>query len=76
MASEGYSLVVECGLLIPVTPPVAEHGGLGAQASGVVADEGSVFAAPGLWSTGSVAVAHWLCCFAARGIFPDQVSNP
>ena len=37
---------------------------------------GSVVAAPGLQSTGSVAVAHRLSCFKACGIFLDQGSNP
>ena len=40
---------------------------LGARASGVVAH--------GLWSTGSVFVAHGLSCSVAHGIFPDQGSN-
>ena len=37
---------------------------------------GSIIAAPGLWSTGSIVVAHGLSCPAACGIFPDQGSNP
>ena len=32
--------------------------------------------APGLQSTGSVVVGYWLSCSTARGIFPDQGSNP
>ena len=48
VVSEGDSLVVVCGLLIMVTSFAAQHGPLGAQASVVVADEGSVVAAPGL----------------------------
>ena len=36
----------------------------------------SVIAAHGLWSLGSVVVAHRLGCFAACGIFPDQGLNP
>ena len=32
--------------------------------------------AHGLWSAGSVVVAHGLSCSAACGIFPDQGSNP
>ena len=36
----------------------------------------SVVAAPGLWSTGPTAVAHWLSCSVACGIFPGQGSNP
>ena len=31
-----------------------------------------VFAAPRLWNTGSVVVAHGLNCSEACGIFPDQ----
>ena len=31
---------------------------------------------PGLQSTGSIVVTHGLSCFVARGIFPDQGSNP
>ena len=38
--------------------------------------EGSAVAAPGLWSTGSTAMAHGLGCSVARGIFPDQGLNP
>ena len=37
---------------------------------------GSVTVAPGLWSTGSVVVAHGLSCSVAHGILPDQGSNP
>ena len=36
----------------------------------------SVVAVPGLQSTGSAVAAHGLSCSAARGIFPDQGSNP
>ena len=36
----------------------------------------SVVAARGLYSAGSVVVAHGLSCSAACGIFPDQGSNP
>ena len=36
---------------------------------------GSVVAAPGLWSTGSIVVAHGLSCSVARRIFPNQGSN-
>ena len=37
---------------------------------------GSAVMAPGLYSTGLVAVAHGLSCSAACGIFSDQGSNP
>ena len=56
---------------------------LGTRASVVVArglqqlwHSGSVVAARGLQSTGSVVVAHGLSCSTACGIFPDQGSNP
>ena len=65
-ASGAYSLML--GLLIAVASLVFEQSLQGAQAS--------VVTAPGLQSTGSVAVAHGLSCSAARGIFPDQGSNP
>ena len=45
----------------------------GAQARGSLA---SVFAALGLHSAGSVAVAHKLSCSAACGISPDRELNP
>ena len=49
----------------------------GAQAPGLryLQRVGSVVVAPGLQSTGSVAVAHRLSCCTACGISPDQVSN-
>ena len=50
-------------------------GALGTRVSVVVA-RGPVVVARGLWSTGSVVVAHGLGCSAACGIFPDQGSNP
>ena len=37
--------------------------------------QGSVVAAPGLWSGSPAAVAHRLCCSVACGTFPDQGSN-
>ena len=55
-------------LLIAVASLVAEPAALGARASLVVA--------LGLYSAGSVVVAHGLSCSAACGIFPDQGSNP
>ena len=44
-----------------------------AQALGAV---GSVVAAPGFWSTGSVVVAPRLSCPTVCGVFLDQGSNP
>ena len=70
-----HELVSSCGervllcsccalwLLIAVASLVAEHGLQGTQASAV--------AAPGLYSTGSVVVAHRLNCSRACGIFLD-----
>ena len=52
----GFSLVVVSGGC-----SAAEHGLQGALASAVVV--------PGLWSTGSIVVAHGLGCSMARGIF-------
>ena len=56
------------GLLITVASLVAGARALGERASVVVAR--------GLQSAGSVIVVHGLSCSAARGIFPDQGSNP
>ena len=36
----------------------------------------ALVAAAGLWSPGSGLVVRVLCCSRARGIFPDQESNP
>ena len=41
----------------------------------LVGRQASVVAAPGLWRTGSIVVAHGLNCSVACGIFPDQGSN-
>jgi len=51
-----------------VTSLVVEQGVLGTWAS--------VVGAPGLWSTGSIVVAHGLSCSEACGIFLDQESTP
>ena len=64
VAKQGYSLAVVCGFLIAMASLVVEQGLWGTQASAV--------AAPGLQSTGSIAVAHRLSGHAACGIFPDQ----
>ena len=66
-ASRRYSLAVVRGLLIMVVSLVAEHRLQSAQASVVVA--------PGLWTTGSVAVLHWFSRFIVCGILSDQGSN-
>ena len=61
-------------LLITAASLVAEHGLWDSRAS-VAAHGGSVFVAPGLWSTDSV-VVHEFSCPTVRGIFLDQGSNP
>ena len=73
--SEGYSPVALCRLLIAVASLVAKHRLTGTQAS-ITALCDSIVAAPGLQSTGSVAVAHGLSCSVACGIFPDRGLNP
>ena len=62
-SERGHSLVVVCRLLIAVASIVAEHGLQGSRV-------------PGLWSTGSTVVVYHFSCSMARGIFPDQGSNP
>ena len=37
---------------------------------------GLIVAVPGLYSTGSIVAAHGLSWSSARGIFPDEGSNP
>ena len=74
-ANEGSSLVAECGLslqwLLPLRSTGSEaHGRQQSQPAG------SAVAAPRLWSTDSVVVAHGLCCSVACPIFPDQGLNP
>ena len=65
VAIRGGSPAAVCGLLTAVASLAAEHGLQGAWAS--------VLVAPGLWSTGSVAAAHGLCC-STGGIFLGLVS--
>ena len=60
------SLVAVLGLLTAVSSLAVELG-LQARGLGVVV--------PGLWSTGSIAVARRLICSVACGIFLDQGSN-
>ena len=57
-------LVLLCRLLISVVSLVAQPGFQGTRAS--------VVATPGVWSVGSVVVAHRLSCSVACRIFPDQ----
>ena len=70
-----YSVVEVHGLLSAVVSLVASMGPRALRFQ-QLRHEGSVVVAPGLWSTGSIAVAHRLNYSAACGIFPDQGSNP
>ena len=54
----------------------AASGGFSCCGAGALGVRASVVVARGLWSAGSVVVAHGLSCSAACGIFPDQGSNP
>lgn len=55
-----YSVIVVCGLLIPVASVIVEHGrSAGAGPSGF-AHMGSAVAALRFWSMGSIVVAHRL----------------
>ena len=63
----GYSLAVVLKLLIVVTSLAVEHR--------LQCPRASADAAPGLQSTGSVAVVHRIRCSVARGIFLDQGTN-
>ena len=67
MMRGGSFLVVLCRLFIAVAPLTAEHRDLGCM--------GSVVAAPGFYSTGSMDTVHRLSCSMACGIFPDQGLN-
>ena len=74
--SRGYSPAAVRGLVVAVASPVADRGPWSVQASAV--------AARGLRSCGSqalehrllIVLEHELSCSAARGIIPDQGSNP
>ena len=70
----GTSVIV-CRLLIVVASLVVEHR-LWARELQRLQRAGSVVAALGLHSVGSVVVEHKLSCSPACGIFPDQGSNP
>ena len=69
----GTSVIV-CRLLIVVASLVVEHR-LWARELQRLQRAGSVVAALGLHSVGSVVVEHKLSCSPACGIFPDQGSN-
>ena len=71
----GLLFIAVLRLLIAVASFIVEHGlkGRGLQQ---LWHAGSVVVARELQSTGSVVVAHGLCCFAACGIFTGQGSNP
>ena len=60
--SMGYSLVVVCGLLIPVDSLVAGHGL-------------EAHRLQELQCQGAGVLVNRLSCSVARGIFPDQKSN-
>ena len=73
----GFSLVVggwgplsSCGVW------VSHCGGFSCYGSRTLGHRGSVVMALGLLNTGSVFVAHGLCCSKACGIFPSEGSNP
>ena len=72
---QGLLFVAVCGLLMAVASLVAEHRLLvhGLQ---YLWHKVSVVVARGLWSAGSVVVAHRLSRSVACGIFPNQGSNP
>ena len=72
--SWGYSLVVS-GLLSAVASLVVEHR-LQVGRLQSLWHVGSAVAAHGLQSTGSVALAHGLCCSMACGVLLHQGSNP
>lgn len=81
--SGSSSLVAVCGLLVALASPVQEHWLLLSRSTGSRAGEpqylwpvGSVLAAPGPWSTGSIVMAHGLSCSAAWGLFPEQQWKP
>ena len=64
---QGLPFIAVCSLPVVAASLVAEPRLQGAWAS--------VVAAPGLKSTGSIAVVHRHSCSTAYGIFPDQGSN-
>ena len=78
----GFLQLQPAGVMLQVQPAGfasqwlldAEQGLQNSQASAAVAC-GSVAAAPGLSSAGSIAVVHGLSCSEACGIFSDQQSN-
>ena len=72
--SRGYFLVVMHGLVIAVASLLLSTG-LRACMLQQLQQVSSVAVAPGLWSTGSMAVARELSCSSVGGIFQDQGSN-
>ena len=74
---EGFSLVVASeGLLSSCGAQASHCSGPSCCAAWALGMWASVVVAPGLWSTGSVAVALGLSCPGACEIFPDQGSMP
>ena len=74
-SEQGLLFVAVHGLLTAVASLAAEQQALGTWASVVVV---CGLSSCGSWlqSAGSVVVAHGLSCSVARGILPDQGSNP
>ena len=70
----GLLLVVARRLLTVVTS-LAAGAGLRAPRPQWLQRLGPAAVVPGLWSAGSVVVAHGLICSVAYGICPDQESN-
>ena len=71
----GLLFVAECRFLIVVASALVDSVGSRARWPRQLQYVGSVVAACGLWSAGSVVMAHRLSCSTACGIFPDQRSN-
>lgn len=71
--SGDYSLVVVRRLSLWCLV-LLQSAGSGAGAA-VAATHGSVSAAPGLWSTGSLVGAHRLICSSACGVFLDKLNS-
>ena len=68
----GFSLVAVCRLFTAVASLVVEHGLHGVWASVIKAHGLIIVVAPGLYSTGSIVVAHGLNYRTSCGIFLDQ----
>ena len=71
----GLSLVTENGVLSSCGARVSHCSGFSCWGAQALGTQASVALAPGLWSTGSIAVAHRLRSSVACGIFPNQGLN-